>query len=103
MIALDNLSTGHLDNLKHHLPDPHFRFVEGNVLDKGVLKPLIEEADFIHHLAAAVGVKFIVGRLIETLETMACSPEIGPDEMRVLRWSMDCPLNGLGTAGGSEW
>jgi UDP-glucose 4-epimerase len=69
VIALDNLSTGHLDNIKHLLPYPHFRFVEGDVLDKGALKPLIEEADLIYHLAAAVGVKFVVDHLIGTLET----------------------------------
>jgi UDP-glucose 4-epimerase len=69
VIALDNLSTGHHNNLKHLLPDPHFRFVEGNVLDEGALKPLIEEADLIYHLAAAVGVKFVVNHLIGTLET----------------------------------
>jgi UDP-glucose 4-epimerase len=84
VIALDNLSTGHLNNIKPLLPDPHFRLVEGDVLDKGILKPLIEEADLLYHLAAAVGVKFVVDHLIGTLETNVQGTE------NVLRFAHHC-------------
>jgi len=51
------------------MADPGFRFVRGSVLDSDVLGPLIEDADTVFHLAAAVGVQFVVENLIDTLET----------------------------------
>lgn len=96
VIALDNLSTGHLNNIRPLLPDPHFRLVEGDVLDKGILKPLIEEADLIYHLAAAVGVKFVVDHLIGTLETNVQGTE------NVLRLAYHCGGKQVVLASSSE-
>ena len=69
MIALDDLSTGNSGNLDGLMTDPGLRFVQGSVLDSDVLGPLIEDADTVFHLAAAVGVQFVVENLIDTLET----------------------------------
>lgn len=69
VVAMDNLSTGSRDNVKHLLADSGFRYVNGDVLNRSQLEPLVETADIIYHLAAAVGVKFVVSHLVETLET----------------------------------
>lgn len=66
---MDDLSTGDNRNLDGLMADPGFKFVQGSVLDSEVLSPLVEEADTVFHLAAAVGVQYVVENLIDTLET----------------------------------
>ncbi len=58
--ALDDLSTGRKDNLAALSGNNRFRFVEGTILDAGLVQSLADEADVIFHLAAAVGVKLIM-------------------------------------------
>jgi UDP-glucose 4-epimerase len=58
--ALDNFSTGRASNLVNLVNSPSFVLVEGSILDLEILKPLVEKADFVFHLAAAVGVFNIV-------------------------------------------
>lgn len=58
--ALDDLSTGRLENLVEVQMSPAFRFIEGSVLDKPLVEELVGEADLVFHLAAAVGVKLIM-------------------------------------------
>lgn len=69
VITLDDLSTGNSDNLDNLTAHPEFDFVQGSVLDSNILGPLIEDVDTVFHLAAAVGVQFVVENLIDTLET----------------------------------
>ena len=69
VVTLDDMSTGNPENLEHLHELSEFRLVEGSVLDEALLEPLIEEADIIYHLAAAVGVKLILERQVETLES----------------------------------
>lgn len=67
---IDNLSTGGIRNIRHHLDNPRFRFVNASIVeDLSTLERLIEEADLIFHLAAAVGVKFIVDDPIGAITT----------------------------------
>jgi UDP-glucose 4-epimerase len=68
VVALDNLSTGSVQNLAACLGSPHFRFVEGNILQEATLAPLVAEADVVVHLAAALGVQRILRKPVETLE-----------------------------------
>jgi len=67
--VLDDLSTGGSRNLKVLLDRPGFRWTKGSILDLQTLDPLIEKADIVYHLAAAVGVELVVDRLVRTLET----------------------------------
>ena len=69
VIALDSLSTGSVSNIEHLQGDGRFKFVEGNILDVETLEPLIKDADVVYHLAAAVGVKYILDHPVETLTT----------------------------------
>jgi len=67
--ALDDLSTGRLDNLKNASGNPNFHFVEGSILDKITVSDLVEKVDEVFHLAAAVGVKFVLDNPLRSLLT----------------------------------
>ena len=67
--ALDNLSTGSTDNVQHLFAHDQFELTIGNVLDYHTLERAVEECDQIVHLAAAVGVRLIMERPVETIVT----------------------------------
>ncbi len=67
--GLDDLSTGRSSNLDGLADSPDFRFVQGTILDDELVRKLVAGADVVVHLAAAVGVKLIVQRPLETLIT----------------------------------
>jgi UDP-glucose 4-epimerase len=69
VIAYDNLSTGRLGNIARALDHPRFRFVHGSVLDFQAVDEVVQEADVVVHLAAAVGVKLIVEHPLKSLVT----------------------------------
>jgi nucleoside-diphosphate-sugar epimerase len=68
VIALDDLSTGSLRNIQHLIGHRGFRFELGSVLDRQRCQQAIAEADVVVHLAAAVGVKLVFERPIDTIE-----------------------------------
>jgi UDP-glucose 4-epimerase len=65
---LDDLSTGRFDNIRHLVEKKGFRYFIGKVEDRRLLERLIENADRIYHLAAAVGVQLIVDDPVRTIE-----------------------------------
>ena len=67
--ALDNVSTGSRDNVAHLLDNPAFSLVEGSIMDAALVERLAADHDVVIHLAAAVGVKLIVERPLESLLT----------------------------------
>ena len=67
--ALDDLSTGSLDNLKDASRSPNFHFVEGSILDSKAVSDLVSKVDEVYHLAAAVGVKFVLDNPLRSLLT----------------------------------
>ncbi|TRZ86144.1 MAG: NAD-dependent epimerase/dehydratase family protein, partial [Streptomycetaceae bacterium] len=67
--AIDNFSTGRAANLADLIGSPNFSLVEGSILDSSILNPLIKDADYIFHLAAAVGVFNIVKNPLASLLT----------------------------------
>lgn len=78
--ALDILSTGRHDNVRHNLDDPRFEFLLGSVLDADLVDDAVSRADVVFHLAAAVGVKLIVERPLESLVTNVRGSEIVLDK-----------------------
>jgi len=58
--VLDNLSVGKVENIAHHLDNEHFHFVNDSILNLTTLERLVRQADLIYHLAAVVGVKYVV-------------------------------------------
>lgn len=69
VVAIDNLSTGRLENIAHLRALPHFQFVRETITNSQVLDRLTSEADVVIHLAAAVGVQLIVENPVHTIET----------------------------------
>jgi UDP-glucose 4-epimerase len=67
--ALDDLSTGNPENLKSAGAHPAFHFVEGSILDSALVSDLVAGVDEVYHLAAAVGVKFVLDNPLRSLLT----------------------------------
>ena len=67
--AIDDLSTGSLKNVGHLQNNPLFHLVVDTVLHEAVMNELVFKCDQIYHMAAVVGVKQIMNRPVETLET----------------------------------
>ncbi|MGH7897232.1 MAG: GDP-mannose 4,6-dehydratase, partial [Candidatus Binatia bacterium] len=74
--VIDDLSTGAIDNVAHLKGRPNFRYVIGSVREKSVLAELIDDADVVVHLAAAVGVRLIVESPVRTIETNVRGTEL---------------------------
>ncbi len=67
--VVDNLATGSLENIAHLQPHKDFNFVLGTITNADLVASLVERVDVIYHLAAAVGVRLIIDRPVETIET----------------------------------
>ncbi len=74
--ALDDLSTGRLENLRTFERNPRFRFLEGNVMDQALVHGLVAQSDRVYHLAAAVGVKYVLENPLRSLLTNIRGTEV---------------------------
>jgi UDP-glucose 4-epimerase len=66
---IDDLSTGSMRNISDLRKHPRFSYSIGTMLNRPLLAELVDEADAVFHLAAAVGVKLIVESPVRTIET----------------------------------
>lgn len=67
--VIDNLSTSRLWNIKDLLKDPHFSFHKGSIINKSFLQKFVKRCDIIFHLAAGVGVKYILDNPLTSVVT----------------------------------
>src|SRR3954466_14575145 len=67
--VLDDLSTGSIDNVRHLKTRPRFGYTIETCASAAVVAELVDEADIVYHLAAAVGVELIVESPVRTIET----------------------------------
>jgi len=67
VVALDNLSTGRMENIDHLKRNKGFKFVFGTVLDEETVRRWVRWSDQIYHMAAAVGVKFIIDHPLDSI------------------------------------
>ena len=75
VVAIDDLSTGRIDNIRHIQSLPEFQFVRDTILNRIVLDRLTSECDVLVHLAAAVGVQLIVDDPVHTITTNVMGSE----------------------------
>lgn len=75
VVLLDNLSTGVFKNIEHLIEHPDMKFVEGSIKDEGLVDNLVSAVDQVYHLAAAVGVRLIMEKPVETIETNVLGTE----------------------------
>ena len=68
VVVIDDLSTGNISNIMPFQDNPRFKFVEGTVLDEVLVNSLVKDSDLVFHLAAAVGVRYIVKNPLKTLK-----------------------------------
>jgi UDP-glucose 4-epimerase len=73
---LDDLSTGSITNIEHLKSRKGFSYTIDTVMNEGVTAEMIDRADVVVHLAAAVGVKLIVESPVRTIETNVHATEI---------------------------
>jgi UDP-glucose 4-epimerase len=74
--AIDDLSTGKIENIQHLKKHPHFHYTIESVHNHPVTAELVDQCDVIFHLAAAVGVKLIVESPVRTIETNVRGTEV---------------------------
>src|SRR6266480_2450246 len=73
---IDDLSTGAIENIEHLKGRDGFRYVLDTVMNRSLMAELVDDADVILHLAAAVGVRLIVESPVRTIETNIKGTEI---------------------------
>ncbi len=69
VFILDDLSTGSVENIEHLQQHPRFHYFFDTIMNRFLLAELIDRADIVFHLAAAVGVRLIVESPVRTIET----------------------------------
>lgn len=74
--AVDDLSTGSIENIEDLRANGKYHYRTGNIMDVAALAELVDRCDVIFHLAAAVGVRLIVESPVRTIETNIRGTEI---------------------------
>ena len=74
--VLDDLSTGSINNIVHLKGRRGFEYIIDTVMNERLTAELIDRADIVFHLAAAVGVKLIVEAPVRTIETNVHGTEV---------------------------
>jgi UDP-glucose 4-epimerase len=83
--VIDDLSTGSVTNLAAIREHKAFRFHADTVMNLPLLRELVDEADIVVHLAAAVGVRLIVESPVRTIETNVGATEAVLDAVAMKR------------------
>jgi UDP-glucose 4-epimerase len=69
VVLLDNLSTGSMENIRHLKTSSRMEYHLDGIENRQLVAELVDDADIVVHLAAAVGVKLIVESPVRTIET----------------------------------
>ncbi|MDQ3648288.1 MAG: GDP-mannose 4,6-dehydratase [Actinomycetota bacterium] len=74
--VLDDLSTGSIENIRHLKGRPGFGYSIESASSGSLVAELVDEADAVYHLAAAVGVELIIESPVRTIETNVHCTEV---------------------------
>src|SRR6266536_55673 len=74
--VLDDFSTGLRVNLRDRSQDEGLRVIEGSVLDAELVDSLVAEHPLVFHLAAVVGVRYIVDDPLRSVLTNVRGTEL---------------------------
>ncbi len=69
VLLMDDLSTGSMENIRHLKAFDRMHYFLDSIENRHLLAELVDEAEVIIHLAAAVGVRLIVESPVRTIET----------------------------------
>ena len=67
--AIDDLSTGRIENIVHLTGHPRFQIAVDNIANKSLVDRLVAQSDVVYHLAAAVGVELVLSNPVGVIET----------------------------------
>lgn len=76
VFVVDNLSTGKIQNIRHLLGSEGFHFINDSILNESLMERIVERVDLIYHLAAVVGVKYVVEDPLHGIYTNVKGTEI---------------------------
>ena len=68
--VIDDLSTGRYSNIAHLDDHVGFRLIIDTVMNEKLMEELIRDTDRVYHMASAVGVRLIMERPVQTIETI---------------------------------
>jgi len=74
--VIDDLSTGSMENIREAKENRQFQYCIDTIFDKPLLAELVDDAELVFHLAAAVGVLNIVESPVRTIETNVGGSEL---------------------------
>ena len=74
--AIDDLSTGRIENILHLKGRPQFHYTIDSIMNVPATAELVDLCDVVLHAAAAVGVRLIVESPVRTIETNIRGTEI---------------------------
>ena len=74
--VIDNLTTGRIDYIQQNLSRPDFHFLNNTIMNESLMEELIRNCSTVYHLAAAVGVKYIVEDPLQGILTNVKGTEI---------------------------
>lgn len=74
--VLDDLSTGSIENIRHLKNNSSFGYTIDSCARASTVAELVDAADAVFHLAAAVGVELIVESPVRTIETNVHCTEV---------------------------
>ena len=69
LLIIDDLSTGNESNISLIVSDERVQFLNSKIEDIEIINELFKDYDFCYHLAAGVGVQYIMDNLSESLLT----------------------------------
>ena len=76
MFAVDDLSTGNIENILHLKTNPNFHYPIDTIINVPMTAELLDRCHVVIQLAAAVGVQLIVECPVRTIETNIKDTEI---------------------------
>jgi UDP-glucose 4-epimerase len=74
--VIDDLSTGRIENIQALKTRAGFSYVIDTIQNRSVMAELVDDADVVFHLAAAVGVRLIIESPVQTIETNVKGTEL---------------------------
>ena len=76
VVVIDDLTTGCKANIAHLLVNKDFKFYKNTIMNERLMARLVKNCDIVYHLAAAVGVKYILDHPIQAIITNVTGTEI---------------------------
>lgn len=74
--VIDDLSTGCRENIQPLLKKKNFRFYHNTIFNRLLMRWLISRCDIVYHLAASVGVRYIIENPLKSLKINVRGTEI---------------------------